>query len=96
MLTSSTKTGARRGPRRVVHPARLRGACGTSQPALPVPYKPCQRARRRRHRLEKIEHADAVFAWVELNRDALLAHWRGDIDGAEMTLRTKPVPITGG
>jgi hypothetical protein len=46
--------------------------------------------------LEKIEHADAVSAWVELNRDALLAHWRGDIDGAEMTLRTKPVPITGG
>lgn len=48
------------------------------------------------HAPEKIEHADTVSAWVELNRDALLAHWRGDIDGAEMTLRTKPVPITGG
>ena len=48
------------------------------------------------HEPEKIEHADTVSAWVELNRDALLAHRRGDIDGAEMTLRTKPVPITGG
>jgi hypothetical protein len=35
---------------------------------------------------DKIEHADMVNAWVVLNRDALLAHWRGDIDGTEMTL----------
>jgi hypothetical protein len=35
---------------------------------------------------------DAVFAWIELNRDALLAHWRGDIDGGEMAQRTVSVP----
>jgi hypothetical protein len=33
-----------------------------------------------------------VFAWIELNRDALLAHWRGDIDGIEMGVRSRPVP----
>jgi hypothetical protein len=31
---------------------------------------------------------EAVSAWVELNRKALLAHWRGEIDGAEMTAQT--------
>jgi hypothetical protein len=50
----------------------------------------------RPHEPEKIEHADTVSAWVKLNRDALLAHWRGDIDGAEIMLRTKPAPMTGG
>ena len=34
----------------------------------------------------------AVASWIDLNRDALLAHWRGDIDGAEMTLATKRLP----
>ena len=32
---------------------------------------------------------DAVFAWITLNTSALLAHWRGDIDGIEMGLRTQ-------
>ena len=34
----------------------------------------------------------AVLAWIVLNREALLAHWRGDIDGAEMTARTRKLP----
>jgi hypothetical protein len=34
---------------------------------------------------------DAVFAWITLNTEALLAHWRGDIDGIEMGVRSKPV-----
>jgi hypothetical protein len=28
---------------------------------------------------DKIEHADAVFAWIKLNHEVLIAHWRGDI-----------------
>ena len=35
---------------------------------------------------------DAVYAWIDLNRDALLAHWRGDIDGGEMAIRSKRLP----
>jgi hypothetical protein len=35
---------------------------------------------------------DAVFAWVELNKDALLEHWHGNIDGAEMGLRSQRLP----
>ena len=35
---------------------------------------------------------DAVFAWIDLNRDALLAHWRGDIDGIGMGERQQRVP----
>jgi hypothetical protein len=34
----------------------------------------------------------AVASWIDLNRDALLAHWRGDIDGAEMAMRAKRLP----
>jgi hypothetical protein len=34
-----------------------------------------------------------VFERVDLNRDALLAHWRGEIDGIEMGLRSQPVPL---
>jgi hypothetical protein len=30
---------------------------------------------------EKVERAEAVTEWISLNREALLAHWRGDIDG---------------
>jgi hypothetical protein len=30
-----------------------------------------------------------VFSWIDLNREALLAHWHGDIDGAEMAGRTQ-------
>jgi hypothetical protein len=35
---------------------------------------------------------DAVFAWVTLNRDALLEHWNGNIDGGEMAARSRPLP----
>jgi hypothetical protein len=35
---------------------------------------------------------DAVFAWVALNRDALLEHWNGFIDGGEMAARSRPLP----
>jgi hypothetical protein len=35
---------------------------------------------------------DAVFAWIDVNRDALLAHWRGAIDGAEMTAQARRLP----
>jgi hypothetical protein len=34
----------------------------------------------------------AVASWIDLNRDALLAHWLGWIDGAEMVMRTKRLP----
>jgi hypothetical protein len=34
----------------------------------------------------------AVFAWIRLNRDVLLEHWEGDIDGGEMADRSRPVP----
>jgi hypothetical protein len=32
---------------------------------------------------------EAVCAWIRLNREALLAHWNGEIDGAEMAARTR-------
>jgi hypothetical protein len=32
------------------------------------------------------------LAPTPLNRDALLAHWRGDIDGIEIGLQSRPVP----
>ena len=35
------------------------------------------------------EDLATVAAWIELNREALLAHWRGEIDGAEMTARVR-------
>ena len=34
----------------------------------------------------------AVASWIDLNREALLAHWLGWIDGAEMAMRTKRLP----
>jgi hypothetical protein len=44
------------------------------------------------YHLNKIEHAKLVTAWRRLNSAALAAHWRGEIDGAEMALRSQPVP----
>jgi len=41
------------------------------------------------HHPEKIEHAAEIDAWIRLNREALLAHWNGEIDGAEMAARTR-------
>ena len=38
------------------------------------------------------EHTPDIAAWVELNRDALTAYWRGDIDGWEMLLLMKRAP----
>ena len=38
------------------------------------------------------EPTSDVAAWINLNRDALLAYWRGDIDGWEMVLRAKRLP----
>jgi hypothetical protein len=35
---------------------------------------------------------DAVFAWIELNREALLEHWTGNIDGGDMAARTRRLP----
>ena len=35
---------------------------------------------------------DAVFAWVALNRDVLLEHWNGAIDGGEMAARSQRLP----
>jgi hypothetical protein len=32
---------------------------------------------------------EAVSAWIRLNLEALLAHWRGDIDGVDMASRTR-------
>lgn len=32
---------------------------------------------------------NAVSAWIALNLDALLAHWRGEIDGVDMAARTR-------
>jgi hypothetical protein len=32
-----------------------------------------------------------VSAWIDLNREALLAHWRGEIDGAEMAARAQRI-----
>ena len=37
-------------------------------------------------------HREAVFAWIELNREVLAEHWRGEIDGAEMAARAKRLP----
>jgi hypothetical protein len=80
-----TRPGRRQHGRR---PAEWATICSRVDQHLPQEHRsagdePDQRARHRRHRPhepEKIEPAD----------------WRGDIGGAEMTLRTKPVPMTGG
>ena len=37
----------------------------------------------------------AVFEWVTLNRDALVAYWDGRIDTARMIQALKPVPAIG-
>ena len=34
----------------------------------------------------------AVASWIDLNREALLAHWLGWTDGAEIAMRTKRLP----
>jgi hypothetical protein len=44
------------------------------------------------YNLESVAHRDAVFVWVALNRDALLAHWNGAIDGGEMAARSRRLP----
>jgi hypothetical protein len=38
------------------------------------------------------EHANAVSAWGNINRETLEAHWRGDIDSAELVERLRPLP----
>ena len=35
------------------------------------------------------DSASEIDAWIRLNREALLAHWNGEIDGAEMAARTR-------
>jgi hypothetical protein len=39
-----------------------------------------------------LQDLDAVLAWVALNKDALLEHWNGFIDGGEMAARSRPLP----
>jgi hypothetical protein len=34
----------------------------------------------------------AVSTWIDLNREALLRHWRGEIDGIDMARATRPLP----
>jgi hypothetical protein len=34
-----------------------------------------------------------VKQWIELNRDALLAHWRGELDSVEMVRHSKKLPL---
>lgn len=36
--------------------------------------------------------AQAVFAWISLNADALVAYWDGQIDTARLIYRLKPIP----
>jgi hypothetical protein len=36
--------------------------------------------------------AQAVFQWISLNRDALVAYWEGQIDTAELCQMLKPLP----
>jgi hypothetical protein len=43
-------------------------------------------------RPEKDGHSAAVKAWIALNQETLLAHWRGEIDAAEMTQRLRKLP----
>ena len=35
--------------------------------------------------------AQAVFAWISLNADALVAYWDGQIDTARLIYRLKPI-----
>jgi len=36
--------------------------------------------------------AQAVFRWITLNTDALVAYWEGQIDTAELCQTLKPLP----
>jgi hypothetical protein len=36
--------------------------------------------------------AQAVFRWISLNTDALVAYWEGQIDTAELCQMLKPLP----
>jgi hypothetical protein len=36
--------------------------------------------------------AQAVFRWISLNTDALVAYWEGQIDTAELCQTLKPLP----
>ena len=38
------------------------------------------------------EDAAAVFRWIALDREALLDHWHGRIDGRGLAERLKPLP----
>jgi hypothetical protein len=40
-------------------------------------------------------NAPAVFQWVVLNTDVLVAYWDGQIDAARMIQQLKPLPLTG-
>ena len=40
--------------------------------------------------------AQAVFQWVSLNADALVAYWQGRIDTARMVQALKPLPRQSG
>ena len=40
-------------------------------------------------------NAPAVFQWVVLNTDVLVAYWDGQIDTARVTQGLKPLPLTG-
>ena len=40
-------------------------------------------------------NAPAVFQWVALNTDVLVAYWDGQIDTARVTQGLKPLPLTG-
>jgi hypothetical protein len=37
--------------------------------------------------------AQAVFRWISLNMDALVAYWEGQIDTAEVCQMLKPLPV---
>ena len=39
-------------------------------------------------------NAPAVFQWVVLNTDVLVAYWDGQIDAARMIQELKPLPLT--
>jgi len=36
--------------------------------------------------------AQAVFAWISLNAEALIAYWDGQIDTARLIYRLRPIP----
>jgi hypothetical protein len=38
------------------------------------------------------DNAQAVFRWISLNTDALVAYWEGQIGSAKLCLTLKPLP----